>query len=59
MLFPGQKFASYEMKCIVSKIVRNFELSVSEKHAEMVVFAELVLRAHNGVILNVKKRKSI
>lgn len=47
------------MKCIVSKIVRNFELSVSENNEELEVYSELVLRSVNGVFLNIKERKQI
>lgn len=38
----GQKFAGYEMKCIVSKIIRNFELSLDD-HSELPIYSELVL----------------
>ncbi|XP_037044699.1 cytochrome P450 4d1-like [Bradysia coprophila] len=54
----GQKFASYEMKCIISKIVRNFELSLGD-HSELPIYSELVLRSENGIILKVNKRKSV
>lgn len=47
------------MKSIVSKIIRKFELSVSEKYAELEVYSELVLRSVNGVVLNIEERKRI
>lgn len=56
--FAGQKFAGYEMKCIISKIVRNFELFLND-HSELPIYSELVLRCENGIVLKVNKRKSI
>ena len=54
----GQKFAVYEMKSILSKIVRNFELSIPESHSgRPVLAAELILRPVDGIFLNVKQRK--
>lgn len=43
----GQKFAMYELKSIVSKILRNFEISVTKQHMNEdmpPVIAELILR---------------
>lgn len=43
----GQKFAMYELKSILSKIVRNFEVSVAKEHLNEdtpPVVAELILR---------------
>lgn len=47
------------MKCILSKIVRNFELSISEKNKDIEIFAEMVLRSENGIILNIHKREDV
>lgn len=54
---PGQKFAMYEMKCIISKILLNFEISLS-KGSEMapVLSAEIVLRPENSIKFNLKRR---
>lgn len=52
----GQKFAMYEMKSVVSKIVRNFELAFPENPAELVLSNELVLRPVNGIVLKLIKR---
>lgn len=52
----GQKFAVYEMKSIVCKIVREFELSVSNDELPMKVYGDLVLKPVNGVKLNLRKR---
>lgn len=53
----GQKFAMYEMKCIISKILRNFEISLS-KDSEMdpILSGELVLRPKNAIKFNLKSR---
>jgi cytochrome P450 family 4 len=52
----GQKFAMLEMKSTVSKVLRNFELSVAPGY-EPVLVAELILRPDNGVELILNKRK--
>lgn len=52
----GQKFALYEMKSILCKIVRSFELSVSKENENPLVFCDLVLKTENGIVLNIKKR---
>lgn len=52
----GQKFAVYEMKSIICKIIRSFELSVSKENGDPQVFCDLILKAENGIILNIKKR---
>ena len=51
----GQKFAMLEMKSTVSKVLRNFELSVAPGY-EPILVAELILRPDNGVMLQLKKR---
>jgi cytochrome P450 len=52
----GQKFAMLEMKSIVSKIIKNFELSIKKENEELELCAPLVLRPVNGIVLNVKSR---
>lgn len=44
------------MKSMVSKVVRNFELSVDPDYKEPILIAELILRPENGLILNFKPR---
>lgn len=53
----GQKFAMYEIKSIVSKILRNFEVSLSkESEAHPVLTAELILRPENAIKFYFKPR---
>ena len=54
----GQKFAMLEMKSIISKIVRNFEMTATQGYKPILI-AELILRSENGVMLNFKKRRNI
>lgn len=54
----GQKFAFYEMKSIVSKILRNFELVLTnESETYPVLSAELVLRPESLISFYFKPRK--
>lgn len=53
----GQKFAMYEMKCIISKILRNFELQITkESEAYPILSAEIVLRPENRISFHFKPR---
>lgn len=53
----GQKFAFYEIKSIVSKILRNFELVLTqESETYPVLSAELVLRPESSISFNFKPR---
>lgn len=52
----GQKFAMLEMKSTVSKVLRNFELSVTPGYVPIEI-AELILRPENGISLILKERK--
>lgn len=53
----GQKFAVMQMKTIISKILRNFEVLVPSDYSPILV-AELVLRAENGMMLEFRRRKT-
>lgn len=53
----GQKFAVLEMKTVVSKILRHYEISLDKSYKEPILIAELVLKPENGVVLNFKARK--
>lgn len=55
--FTGQKFAMLEMKSIISKVVRNFHLSITKENEKLILVSELVLRSENGVNISVKKRQ--
>lgn len=50
----GQKFAMLELKSVVSKVLRNFELLHVGDEPE--ICSELVLRTKNGVQLGLKPR---
>lgn len=53
----GQKFAMYEIKSIVSKILRNFEISLTESsEAFPVLSAELILRPESSIDFRFKPR---
>lgn len=53
----GQKFALLEIKCMMTKILRNFKLTVDPSYKEPIPVAELVLKSENGVVLNLERRK--
>ncbi|XP_035890500.1 cytochrome P450 10-like [Anopheles stephensi] len=52
----GQKFAVAELKSLVSKVLRNFEILPSEEPFEETFIAELILRPERGVPIRVKPR---
>lgn len=53
----GQKFAMYEIKSIVSKILRNYEISLTESsEAFPVLSAELILRPESSIMFRLKPR---
>lgn len=53
----GQKFAMLEMKSVVSKILRNFEVTVAPSY-EPILIAEMILRPENGMMLKFQSRKT-
>lgn len=53
----GQKFAMYELKSIISKIIRNFELSLTEESKSFPrLSAELILRPESPINFQFKPR---
>lgn len=52
----GQRFAELEMKSVVSKIVRNFKLSIAKENEDLQLVSEFVLRPQNGIKLCAKQR---
>ncbi|XP_044266775.1 probable cytochrome P450 4d14 [Tribolium madens] len=52
----GQKFAMLEIKSIVSKVVRCFELRSAEPYHNLLLSAETVLKSANGIKIGIKKR---
>ncbi|KAF2895444.1 hypothetical protein ILUMI_10731 [Ignelater luminosus] len=51
----GQKFAMLEMKSLLSKVLRNYELLEDPEH-KLVLAAETVLKSANGIRIGLKKR---
>lgn len=52
----GQKFAILELKSLISKVLRHFEISVDKSYTQPILIAELILRPENGILLNLKSR---
>lgn len=52
----GQKFAQYEIKTIISKIVLNYEVELKDDTFEPVLAPELILKPANGMWLKLKDR---
>ncbi|CAH1108900.1 unnamed protein product [Psylliodes chrysocephalus] len=50
----GQKFAMLEMKVVLSKVLRHFELLPSGQ--DLILSAQTVLKSQNGVNIKLKKR---
>nr|XP_015835227.1 PREDICTED: uncharacterized protein LOC660088 [Tribolium castaneum] len=53
----GQKFAMLEMKCVLSKILRKFELQPAVPQHNLLLTAETVLKSANGIKIGIKLRK--
>ncbi|GLV42416.1 Cytochrome P450 4d2 [Carabus blaptoides fortunei] len=53
----GQKFAMYEMKAALCKILRHFELEPDNDQKQLILSAELILKAENGISLKIKNRQ--
>lgn len=54
---PGQKFAMYEMKSILSKIVHNFEITLAKgSEVEPTVYSPPLLRPEIPILFNLKRR---
>lgn len=54
---PGQKFAMFEMKNVLSKILRNFKVSLTkDSEIEPVLDGATVLRPQNAIKFNLKRR---
>ncbi|KAJ3656428.1 hypothetical protein Zmor_015508 [Zophobas morio] len=52
----GQKFAMLEMKSVISKIVRQFEIKPTTPRHEVQLSPETVLKSINGVKVTLKER---
>lgn len=53
----GQKYAMYEMKLTISRIIQKFKVTVSKENANPEINSEVVLKAKGGVNLEFSKRK--
>ncbi|XP_023309750.1 cytochrome P450 4c3-like isoform X2 [Anoplophora glabripennis] len=53
----GQKFAVHEMKAVISKVLRNFELLPAFPRHKPLLAAESVLKSANGIKVQLKPRK--
>lgn len=52
----GQKFAVLELKSLVFKMLKNFELKLPENHEDPVLVATLILRPQHGMPLKIVNR---
>lgn len=52
----GQKFAMFEMKSVLSKMLLYYEFQVDKSYEGPDLVAELILKPENGVALNIKRR---
>lgn len=52
----GQKFAQYEIKTIISKILLNYEIQLGDEPFEPVLSPELILKPATGMWLKFKDR---
>jgi cytochrome P450 family 4 len=51
----GQKFAMLEMKSIISKMLRNFEITLAEGFEPTLVYA-IILKPSNGIKIKLSPR---
>lgn len=52
----GQKFAMYEIKSTVSKVLRHFEIAL-EPNFKPIIIPVIVMKSSNGIRLRLKARK--
>lgn len=53
----GQKFAMYEMKCCLAKVLLNYEFMEDPTYSGPSLVAELILKPENGVFVRLERRK--
>lgn len=54
----GQKYAMFELKVVLSWVLRNFEFSLADPNAPAIkASSEIVLKPKDGIHLVVKPRK--
>lgn len=52
----GQKFALCELKSIICKVIKKYEISIPEGKENLAVYSDLVLKSVDGVTLSIKCR---
>lgn len=52
----GQKFALCELKSIICKVLRKYEISIPKGKENLAVYSDLVLKSVDGVTLAIKTR---
>ncbi|GMR45220.1 hypothetical protein PMAYCL1PPCAC_15415, partial [Pristionchus mayeri] len=52
----GQKFAMYQLKIVVSSILRRFRIKSDRDFNSMTVLSEVVLKARDGIIVTIESR---
>lgn len=48
--------AQYEIRTIISKVVKNYRLTLANENENLPLTLEVVMRPLNGVLLNISKR---
>lgn len=56
-MLSGQKFAMFEMKSTLSKVIQNFELLPAIPEHKLKLAPETILVSKNGVRIALKRRK--
>ena len=56
ILFAGQKFALNEEKCVISTLLRNFNIESTLKDEDTHPVSELILRPRDGIKIKLTKR---
>lgn len=54
--FIGQKFALLEIKSVLSKVLRNFELLSAGPENAVKIYDEVTMKSVNGVKIRIKLR---
>lgn len=54
----GQKFAQYEIKTVIARLLQKFEIFLGSEDFEPVLGIEIILRPMTGISLKLKSRVS-
>lgn len=55
----GQRFAMMEQKVVLAHVVMNYEIKSLVPRDQLQLTAEMVLRSHNGIVLQITPRRRI